>query len=392
VKRWLLVAIVACGHPPPAKTMKVSDDRATARIEKPVAVAELGDATFVFAPTQATILRRGTVLATAPAPDGNAWIGGATIAAPDGEGRWAVGVGKDGTLWRVTLGGEIEPVSDRLGLGGKRVRELRAVGTTFGAALDDGSFATSRDGLHVAIAREIFARDRSIASGAGEAGARDTPVGAFAVARDRIALNRQDGVELWDLARAERRTYPFAELAIGTAFVDADTDHARLVVATQNMIYVERDGRLRAQVAPALVTALAAAGARAWIATASGLYVLDRDALVHTDAPAMPGALYGSPTGGVWIAGARLAHYEIDVAAQDVAWQDKVQPVFQRVCSHCHLPGGDAGIDLSTVQSWQASRAEIARRVLVTRTMPPAGTELSDADRAALQGWLETKK
>ena len=31
-----------------------------------------------------------------------------------------------------------------------------------------------------------------------------------------------------------------------------------------------------------------------------------------------------------------------------------------------------------------AGAAEIARRVLVTRTMPPAGTDVSDADRAAL--------
>lgn len=111
---------------------------------------------------------------------------------------------------------------------------------------------------------------------------------------------------------------------------------------------------------------------------------------MRTDARAV-GALFGSPGGSVWVApphGGALAHYQIDVSAEDVAWNERVAPVFQRVCSHCHLPGGDAGIDLSTVAAWNAERAEIVRRVMVTRTMPPAGTELADGDRAALAGWL----
>jgi mono/diheme cytochrome c family protein len=68
-----------------------------------------------------------------------------------------------------------------------------------------------------------------------------------------------------------------------------------------------------------------------------------------------------------------------------------VAPVFQRVCAHCHLPGGDAGLDLSTPAAWAAERIEIERRVLVTRTMPPAGTELPDADRDSLAGWLHAR-
>ncbi|MGE5181480.1 MAG: c-type cytochrome, partial [Acidobacteriota bacterium] len=76
--------------------------------------------------------------------------------------------------------------------------------------------------------------------------------------------------------------------------------------------------------------------------------------------------------------------------AADAAWQAQIAPVFQRVCAHCHLPGGEAGIDLSTAAAWASERAEIVRRVLETRTMPPAGTELTDADRAALEHWASS--
>jgi mono/diheme cytochrome c family protein len=249
------------------------------------------------------------------------------------------------------------------------VRALRGAGTTVAAALD-GGLAISKDGVHLAIAKGVVQH-------------------ALAAARKRIAL--VDGaLEVWDLDRDTRVSYPIAN-ALAVAFVDAESDAPHVVAATATTIYIERDGKLHELRAPATVTALAASGARAWIATAAGLYILDRGALVRTDARAFTGALYGSPTGGVWIAGDHLAHYQIDVAAEDVAWNERVAPVFQRVCSHCHLPGGDAGIDLSTVAAWNAERAEIQRRVMVTRTMPPAGTDLSETDRAALAGWLDAK-
>src|SRR5439155_23435796 len=99
-----------------------------------------------------------------------------------------------------------------------------------------------------------------------------------------------------------------------------------------------------------------------------------------------------SVTGDAWLATLHgLVRVSPGGTHDDPMWQAQVAPVFQRVCSHCHLPGGDAGIDLSTPGSWIAERDEISRRVLVTRTMPPAGTDLSDADRAALATWLGGK-
>jgi mono/diheme cytochrome c family protein len=118
--------------------------------------------------------------------------------------------------------------------------------------------------------------------------------------------------------------------------------------------------------------------------------VLDRGAWMVTSARHVAGRMFASHT-GVWLDDTRgsMFHYQIDAGAD--RWQAQVAPVFQRVCAHCHLPDGEAGIDLSTVASWNRARGEIVHRVLETRTMPPAGTELSDADRNALAAWLGVK-
>jgi hypothetical protein len=78
------------------------------------------------------------------------------------------------------------------------------------------------------------------------------------------------------------------------------------------------------------------------------------------------------------------------IAANDdeLRWRAAVEPVVHRVCSRCRHPGGDGRVDLSTVAAWHVERGELIRRVVDTRTMPPAGTELEDADRRALAGWL----
>ena len=89
--------------------------------------------------------------------------------------------------------------------------------------------------------------------------------------------------------------------------------------------------------------------------------------------------------------GGDLVLAKIVIAAaptDDPQWRADVAPVFARVCAHCHLPGGDAGVDLSTPAAWTTERDELRRRLFETRTMPPAGTELTDAERAQLAHWL----
>ena len=123
--------------------------------------------------------------------------------------------------------------------------------------------------------------------------------------------------------------------------------------------------------------------------------------------------IFGSPSGDVWVASpGKLARYSAElpppgagagavagappspggaIAAVATSWQIHVAPVFARVCAHCHLPDGSSGVDLSTPAAWGDERAEIRKRVIATKTMPPAGTAMADADRAAIASWLDAK-
>ena len=357
--RLALLALVACGGAQLGKPI------ALVREPLPVAgrVVELADTTFVFGGKTVTVLRGGAVAARSDAPA--EWRGATTIAAPDGNGRWVVGTTADGELWHVTPSGEIEAERDRLGLAGIPVTAVDAAGSTVAALLANG-IAVTTDGVHMARIE------------------LDHPV-ALAAARGRLAIATRSAVEVWDLVHSTRVSYAIANARI--AFVDAELETSRLAVADDRRLYLERGGALHRVASATPIRALVAAGSHLWV-LADHLYLLDGGHLAQTDADATAGELRGSRTGDVWLGAARYSLVRTD---DDPAWHAQVAPVFQRVCAHCHLPGGSADIDLSTPATWHAERDEIARRVIVTRTMPPAGTDLGDADRKALEAWLATK-
>jgi mono/diheme cytochrome c family protein len=361
VKRWLVLA--ACGGAPRAVT-PVALSHGAPIDARAGAVVEQGDAVYVLAGEVALIARGGIVTTRIESP--RPWRFGASIAAPDGDGRWVVAVDDEGAPWRLTLSGEREPVAERLGLAGAKVRALGGAGTTFAADLGD-SLAYTTDGVHLTR----------------------VPTGAtdqLAVARGVLARVTAGHLERWDLAHGTRVSYALSPIAIG--FLDGD--HPRLVAVEARRLWVETDGKLVAFALPRVPISLAARGDRAWIAAAGELYLFDGKQVRPASGGDRRGALLAaSSAGDAWLATDHgLIRYSIGASADDPAWQAQVAPVFQRVCGHCHLPGGEAGIDLSTAAAWQSERAEISRRVLTTRTMPPAGTELSDADRAALAAWL----
>jgi mono/diheme cytochrome c family protein len=209
------------------------------------------------------------------------------------------------------------------------------------------------------------------------------------------------GVDVWDLTGGTAATYPILG-ARAIAFVDPLGD-SHLAVATEHEVLFESGGRLEPRLgSPTGHVEIAAAGKRLW-----ALASTTRAQLLEVIAPSSSGRfeagfraidvqvpencrIFGSASGDVWLAApGKLQRISIDRASDDPLWRAQVAPVFQRVCAHCHLPGGEAGIDLSTPAAWQTERAELVRRVLVTRTMPPAGTELSDSDRAAVAAWLK---
>ena len=100
--------------------------------------------------------------------------------------------------------------------------------------------------------------------------------------------------------------------------------------------------------------------------------------------------LIGSPSGDVWamIGDRTLLRFSAEGGVES-GWDETIAPVFQRACSACHLPGGSSGLDLSTREAWASNRAPIRERVIVDRSMPPAGHALADPDREAIGRWLE---
>ena len=354
-----MLLLAACAHAAPAKPQLLADTSAIplANVEQ---LVELGDALYAFGARSIAIVRGGAVVASVPAPVAR-WASATTIPALDGEGRWVVATDAAGAIYRVRATGELEPIAAQLGVRGATA--IAAAGSTIGLATD-GGIAVSTDGVHLA---------------------RYPVSGALAVAQGRLAVSDAHTTELWDLAHGTRTSFPIAGRV---AFLDAE--HApRLVVSTPTQLFVEDGGKLERIAAPPEPQAIVA-GAHLWVAAGGVLYAFDGAGLVRTATVVPPAArLFGARDGGIWIAdGTHLAAHATVARAEDPRWRTEVEPVFQRVCAHCHLPGGSADLDLSSAAAWTAERGEITRRVLVTRTMPPAGTDLSDADRAALARWL----
>jgi hypothetical protein len=300
-------------------------------------------------------------------------VRGASIAAPDGDGRGVIAIDEDGVPWHLTLSGERDAVADRFGLAGAKIIDIAASGSTFAVDLGE-AIAYSTDGKQ--LQRAVTGRSHDLAVARGTLA--------------RVATGTKgipDHLERWDLAHGTRVMYAIAPT--GVAFLDADSDHPRLVAATMDTLWVETDGKLVPHAMPNVPAALVARGTRAWLSSGLGqLWVLDGERVVPARSDAHRAVvLAASTTGDAWVTTERgLVRYSR--VATDSAWDSQVAPVFQRVCSHCHLPGGSADIDLSTVAAWRGNRAEIIRRVLVTRTMPPAGTDLGDGERRALETWL----
>ncbi len=349
--RVALLLLAACGAAPQAPAVPAVATKLPAEVGDVVGIAEIGDATIVLDRERAFVVRGGAVAAQVEAPHG--WRAGTTVAALDGEGTWAVGITGAGRLYRITLAGDLEDMTERYRLAD--VRALAAAGTTTAFATRDG-VAVTTDGLH-------------------ELQATLAPPAQLAASKGRVALGGTQAVDVWDLASRESRTYPLAARQL--AFVGA-----RLAAATRDGVFVEQQGTL-----PLPGAQIAAAGTRLWILSRDVLYALDGTTLRRAQVAVPHGAHLFATSRDAWLATpGSLVRTSLEV--EDPAWRAQVAPVFARVCAHCHLPGGSAGVDLSTAASWRADHDELERRVLVDGTMPPAGTDLTAADKDALRGWL----
>jgi mono/diheme cytochrome c family protein len=171
----------------------------------------------------------------------------------------------------------------------------------------------------------------------------------------------------------------------------------RVVAATTRAIYASTKGGSLELVYDAegdTIHGLVASGDHVWFADGTQLGVVEADRISETNGATIKSdaSLAPSPSGDVWvIAGGGLQRFMRAEAehALAVRWNEALGAVFARSCSACHLPGGASGTDLSSPEAWESKRAEIHTRVVVSRTMPPEGHPLSDADRDAIRAWTE---
>ena len=366
----IFVMIAACGSGRSTLPLTATPVATLAEVHADQIVSQ-GDVTYALG-AQIAIARGDTVTALVPVDCGTpscparVWTTATSIPALDGDGRWIVAARFDGTLWRVRLDGELEAIGSRFGITREPVRAVASAGSTVAVLLDHALLVIG-DGSHVTR----YDLDQQATS--------------IAVAQDRIALASTRSVSLWNLATTTRRTFAIADGH--AAFLDAEGKTPRLVVHSSRGLWLERGGALE-PLALGMVAASAIAGARLWFERGTRLYVVAEAAPIATTiATADNEPLFGTPEGDVWVGHHGFRRYTLGAPTGDPSWNAKIQPIFQRVCAHCHLPGGDADIDLSSSAAWTREHDEIVRRVLVTRTMPPAGTVLTDDERSTLSTW-----
>ena len=331
------------------------------------AVADSGGVAVAFADGGAAVIAGGAVIAVDRAVP--RWTAAGTIPAADGTGPWIVGVDGQGRVLRLRGRSAFEPVSDRFGLAADRVLGVADAGGRYAGFL-------LADGL-------------ALADGATMVRYAAGPLGALAAGGGRLALG---GAPVRVLDAATHAVHAFAVPSSARPAFLAVSAAGRLVVATPDAVFAENergDLALRFESSRGAIHGLAAAGERVWFADGAELGLLEGARVRETTGAHVPAGatLAGSPTGDVWTLSAGvLARYAVD---DERGWDDTVAPVYRRACAACHGRGGEAGVDLSSREAWEGARALIRRRVLLERTMPPAGRPLSDPDREALRGWLE---
>jgi mono/diheme cytochrome c family protein len=331
------------------------------------AVADSGDTVVVFGDGQATILAGGAVVAVDRSVA--RWAAAGTLPAADGNGTWIIGVDAEGRVLRLRNGSAFEAVSDRWGLERQKVLGVAAIGPTTAGFLLAGELA-------VADGRQVIRYPIGPLQGLSGGGGRAALVG--------------DPLRVFEPQQRTARAFALPE----PAALAAMSAGGRLFAATRDAVYGEDDRgdlALRFEAPGATIHGLAAAGERVWFADGAELGTIEGGLVRETTGAKLAASarLVGSPSGDVWaLSGDRdLLRFSADPGVAP-GWDEAMAPVFQRSCAECHRSGGSAGVDLSTREAWTARREAIEARVVVDRSMPPAGHALADADREAIRLWL----
>lgn len=359
----------AAGAVTPLTVRAVPWNPSQAPVGRVSAVADTGSIVAVFGDAGATVLGSGAVVAVDRSVTD--WARAGTIAGADGSPQWIVGIDRRGHLHYLRGSSAFEDVSARYGLDGRALLGAAMIDATRVGFLVQGGLAVA-DGRSVARYQGLPAL-LDIAGGGGRGAAIGNGL-----------------LVAFDPTFTSTRSYGLP----GVAAVAVGAD-GRIYASTRRALYASKpDGEL-ALVYDAdgdTLHGLAASGAHVWFADGPELGVVDGDHVAETSGAhvSVDARLAASSTGDVWVlSGGKLDRYARADAEPALAttWTTTLAPIFARVCSSCHQPNGSSGTDLSTAEAWESERAAIRERVVVTRSMPPQGHPLSDADRDVIRAW-----
>ena len=337
------------------------------------AVADLNEDTVVFSSLGAMVFTAGLPLYTDAAVQ--SWKSATVVPAGNLAGSWLMGVDGAGKVRRLRDRSLMEDVSDRYGLNLDNVSDVVAVDPTTRTAFSLGAELAVSDGAKVTRYPLAFSQ---ISGGSGRvAGIVDGSVRTF---------DARSG----DLSRFD------VSAPVGTLIDTA----GRLVVATENALYRESGSSLAKlyESSDAPIRGLVLSSGVVWVQIGDTLAVLDEAEVRRAQAGMIPadGKLISSSTGDVWVLSqGTLKRFGEDTGggASEDQWKNTVQPVFTRLCSLCHMPGGSANMDLSTYKSWVARKDAMRKRVveMTPSPMPPKGAgALTQDELMAVSAWLDT--
>jgi hypothetical protein len=371
----LLIGLLACTPEPPRTETgapieslvlhEVDWNPTHASLERVQAVADDGSVVAVVTRDGATVFAAGAVAFH----DRNAWTSATVVPGADGSRHWIMLVSGDGRVAYLRNKSTFEDVSSRYGLDHVPVRRVTLTG---GAAV-------------------AFQLDQAIAVADGSRVARYssppylTLTGGGGVIAGTLA-DRIDVIRPWEKSAT---FYPLPG-ALATAVGSDGT----LYAATKDGLYATDAVRSLSRIfrdPQARIHGLVVSGSRVWFADGDALGIIDggRVMLAETSRMSDDARLSSSPTGDVWVLDhGALRRYQPTLPVTPDALS--MPAVFARSCARCHSPGGESGVDLSTSAAWDAHKAAIMSRVVMTRSMPPYGApSMPEADRESVKRWAE---
>jgi mono/diheme cytochrome c family protein len=382
-KGFAALLLIGCGSgqidgpaPPPTKTVSRELETLTVRevawnaakvdVGTVSAIAEDDEELVLFGQKGATMMAGGAVRVVIPGA--TSWTAAATIPAADGVGDWIVGAADMGRLFRVRAESSLEDISERYGLGTDKVRSIVGIDAKSTAFGFEGGIAIA-DGA--TVTRYAGPQNGMLAGGSG-----------------RLAWIDPGKVSVLTLSDRKVRSFSLSE-AKGVA-IDAA---GRVVVTAGSKLWIETDGVLTLRwTADAPIGSIATAGPRVWMTVGSELAVATGDALSKSSGAnvANDARLSGTPSGDLWIVSTTGVRKVSGSAPSEAIadWEATIKPIYAKVCSECHAPGGSAGSDLSTYDGWLQRKDRVHQRVIVDRTMPPKGKAFTETDYAAIRDWL----